>query len=194
MRVKLEKQIYRLLWEYPTGYHDRTEALCQFFIVGGTGYHWQAGELRTEGDTKKLTPFEALNEGWIRHYTESTALAQEFGITEEIERVAQKLADDLAQTQQARVEIEERIRTSPPIEHLYPLSEFTKLCNLPDDIKLDWLDGAQEAVDLALVSPASAVSMSYAKTPEQQEKEYQENQRYLHLVQNRINELKVGRN
>jgi hypothetical protein len=41
--MKLEKQIYRLLWGYPTICADRTEALHHLFFVLGNGYEWRGG-------------------------------------------------------------------------------------------------------------------------------------------------------
>ena len=195
--MRLEKQIYRLLWEYPTSYEDRTAALHHLFIINGNGYEWRDGELRTYGDTSKLSPFDQIDEWFISHIAQQKAIeGEEWNEEWQAEwqrRCDRRLTDRIAKTKLVRQEITMRVQSKLPLTHLYPLCQYGKVCNLPADIKEDWLAGAQEAVDLALMVIPESLDAVYLRTPEQQTKDHQRNQSYLQAAQARINELKIGR-
>jgi hypothetical protein len=106
-----------------------------------------------------------------------------------------QIAERAAETREVREQIAQRVHEKPPIKGLYPLCEYAQICNLPDDIKEDWLLGAQEALDLALAVSADDLAVAYGPTmtPEQRRRQYQENQAYLQIAKGRINELKTRR-
>jgi hypothetical protein len=199
--MKLEKQIYRLIWDYPTLYHNRTDALHHFFIVNGNGYHWSNGEMRSFDDTKKLVALDYIDNYLAIEFEKRKQEMADWPeklqdlAHRQVQNMEAHLAERAAETREVRQQIEQRMRGKPPIKGLYPLCEYAKICNLPDNIKEDWLLGAQEALDLALAVNADelAVAYGYSMTLEQQEAEYQRNQGYLHAAQTRINELKIAR-
>ena len=39
----------------------------------------------------------------------------------------------------------------PEDEEIYPICEYSKICNIPDDIKPDWLEAAQEMYEWLII-------------------------------------------
>ena len=202
--MRLEKQIYRAIWEYPTLHHNRTEALHALFIIIGNGYHWINGELRCHDDTKKLVAFDAVDradEYLATHFEEQKQSMADWPEAlhdlrqEHSQRLSQQIVERAAEKREVRAQIAQRVQEKPPIKSLYPLCEYAQICNLPDNIKEDWLLGAQEALDLALAAGADDVAVAYGPTmtPEEKAQQHQQNQLYLQMAQARINELKISR-
>jgi len=137
--IKLKQSITNSIIEYPSLYKDinydysRQKVLNQLFFTNGNGLEWENGEL--------IDPFEIVTDHVIpKDYFSSTITSEE-----KDERCALK---DLRKRLNLKFTETEECNKYPTT--IYPICDLCTAMNLPNDIKPDWLDGAQEAVDLAV--------------------------------------------
>lgn len=130
----LEQQITYMQACYPSLFGTRERALEHLFLVIGNGYEWHEGRLVGYGDD---TPAPASLDEWL----------------------ARKLADrpDRRGPRGVYSEDEERslllhmVETAKqPLTQTYPLYEYARACCVPDDVQPDYLEGAAEALGVAI--------------------------------------------
>jgi hypothetical protein len=63
--------------------------------------------------------------------------------------------------------------------HLYPLCEYSKLCTIPDDIKEDYLAGAEKMIEFIKANPEI-----------HKESDYESNMEWLKKAEERIAEIR----
>lgn len=134
------------LMKYPSIHKNKWDVYHQWFIVNGNEMEWENGELVDMYSNKPIT----IEESIIKHV--------DFYITSNVDEIlSDKNKDFLQITLEGKIERlkkdilnsfkwEERmsIFTCDDIEHFYPLSEYSKILNIPDDIKPDWKEAAIE--------------------------------------------------
>lgn len=132
---------------YPSLFQTRADVINQLFFVIGNGYHWQNGEL-IDGEPRKT--LEEITEERIAREVQDISrvrLAQSaariFGdpIPTEAEALEEQLNEEFAYKIGP-------VRGSP--RDYYPVCEYSKLCNVPDDVRPDWLRLAREAARMLI--------------------------------------------
>ena len=145
--MKLEKQIYQLLWEIPYFFTDRTDIL-QFLFLDQSDYRWEKGELREPSHKKKTLRADGLPDFVERLNGLDPVLNS--NPVDIFQYNTQWLAQAQAKVLAARQNIEKAVDTIHPGDDLCVLSDLANLWQIPDNVKNDWLGGAQETVELIL--------------------------------------------
>jgi hypothetical protein len=146
--MKLEAKIYQLIWETPSLFHDRTDALQHLFLDLNSFYRWEKGEIHGPEDKQKLSRLDEIP------ILERMLAESEKGHVFDLEGLKKLNAEWLARAQAKilpiRQNIEDLVLTTHPCDNLCVLSDLANLWQIPDNVKNDWLGGAQEAVELIL--------------------------------------------
>jgi len=131
--ASLELTIVNAIMRYPILYKDinfnysKEKVLDQLFFVNGNGYEWVNGELVSEE--------ELLYNSIPEDYFNKT-------IMEKVENTFKKVL-------YGKKEFKEIELKSNRVLTVYPICEYAKILHLPDDIELDWLLGALDAILMA---------------------------------------------
>jgi hypothetical protein len=150
--MTLDDQIRKLIWLAPNSYRDRTDALDYLFIQLNF-FEWRKGALRRRGDTEKPCSIDRFPE--LVAVSKTSQLLSIGGV----ELLQTRSAKTLAAGRQTRENIDTVIRqthahgwlmeSTDHTSFLMPegmVQTFSKISQLPDDIKPDWLAGAAEAL------------------------------------------------
>jgi hypothetical protein len=139
--MNVENTIKASILAYPRLYKDinyeysRQKVLDHLFIVNGNGYEWENGEL-------------VIGDPDINIETTSTIPDNYFDtpiFSEEKDAPSWLIEWNKAEKKKFKpIEI-----CSKKALTFYPICEYAKIMNLPDDIKKDWLQAAEETVELA---------------------------------------------
>jgi len=217
--MNVEDTVRRNLMDWPSLYKSRSDVMENLFCCYGTGYDWIDGEIAwEEGEAAYQEMYDRHRERTpVSDDPEVILAARRAGMTEqqrrrEDERNAEMMAlmekypDDEpwvpAEVELAREEAEETryvwenidalCQRRAPRPSIYPMSEYSPLTRIPDDVKDDWLDAAQEAVWMVLASvTTSDASIGYSV--EQQERQIFRQHEYARAAQARIDELRKAR-
>jgi len=206
--MNVHDTVKRMLMVYPSVTINALDAYDHLFCIIGNGYEWQNGELVEISDIPLSVPMlsEALDIAMqFKMLDNSYSL---FESTQEIykmrhdgkedmkgiiESFSKKMYNMLKESVSLICRTEERLNDFdvPTLERypeifmknyefrLYGLCECSELCNLPDDIKPDWLDAAERM-------------LNFIKThPETWRKDYEEEyNKWIPKIEARIEELK----
>ena len=116
---------------YPDLFYNRQRALNHLFCVNGNGYKWINGELVSHDrfyDKYMLKePVEKADFSYAEYNHK---------YMEQIRRLTIKATKGKEGLDKYDVRLKE--------EKWYPICEFAKICNIPDDIKPDWLELVNE--------------------------------------------------
>lgn len=127
---------------YPSISPNKWAVYHHWFAVNGNGLEWVNGEL-VDDDRKVPTIQKAIVEQCKFNFrnvgTEYFNL--EFAFTYFQEAVRRIL------------DIENREKDFTPCEELYPLCEYAKMLNIPDDIQPDWKEAVKEFYDSLIANP-----------------------------------------
>ena len=145
--MKLEAKIYQLIWEMPYFLADRTDAL-QLLFLDQSNYHWEKGELRGPRDKVKLSRPDGLPD--FEKILIEIGPATSFNPESIFQHRAQWLAQASTRVLTVRQNIEDLVISTHPCDDLCVLSDLANLWQIPDNVKNDWLGGAQETVELIL--------------------------------------------
>jgi hypothetical protein len=172
--MNLKNSVINSMREYPSISGNKLYVYDHLFLTIGNGYDWVNGELIEPSNEKPnvISIEEAIdklfnNESRIDLTTDRMFFY--IGELNEGEKVVKKsLQYDLvryAQDVKTIVNAEKAVNQSlfeiepiisldglEPECFLYPLSKYSKIMNIPDDIKPDWLDGIKELMDYLLNS------------------------------------------
>ena len=135
----LELVIINAILNHPSLYkdidyeHSRQKVLSHLFFTNGNGYEWVNGALVCELDKYKVGT--ELPESYFETPVMSTE-ANEPKYFKEL-----RLAEGK--------EYEPYELCSKQAIQIYPICQYAKMMNIPDDIKDDWLEGAIEATIFA---------------------------------------------
>jgi hypothetical protein len=135
MTVKESLRISLLL--YPSILQNKWAVYHHWFAVNGNGYEWENGELVDICGEKNVTITEAIN----KHFKYRTKNI--FKSTFIFKYNIKELKNDILAT----INVKNRTTDFTQTEELYPLCEYAKILNIPNDIKPDWLDAIKEFYD-----------------------------------------------
>lgn len=147
--MELHKTIQQTMWRYPSIAPSRISVLNHLFFTIGNGYEWVDGELVDTGDTPILDgPMSYKSQvDWSNNISPCKRLKEIFGektLKEEITQTKSRYIDD--------------VQDSQYMHDFYPICEYSKINNIPDDIKIDWLEGAIEVCQWILsINPSDHI-------------------------------------
>lgn len=158
------------LMKYPSIHKNKWDVFHQWFIVNGNGMEWKNGELVDIYDNKPVTIEESIIKHVDFYITESLSeILDEDKDKRVLEIILNGKIDRLKKDIINSFKWEERMNdfTSDRIEDIYPLCEYSKILNIPDDVKPDWKEAAIEML--------SWLIENYDKLGE-------ENQKYINMI------------
>lgn len=141
------------LLSYPSLYVDETDVLEHLFFVNGNGYMWKDGRLVPSYDTTLAGRLEQSYNQRLDSRESRRQSRLEFNqLCEEMGVAAQRTELDDEDATSDDPEIQRAYwnrRRRPSSERvLYPLCRYTKIVNLPLDIRPDWLVAAKKALEV----------------------------------------------
>lgn len=154
--MQFEHEIQYCYDKYPSLFRRRWEVLNHLFCVIGNGFEWVNGELVEKGERKIKNYVPLLKDG--------EAYRSEESIREQVSKENKKMDEWIIKHNQEyeKLGISHLINTWPGEKtekeiaktynvEFYPLSEYSAIFNIPEDIKPDWLEGIKEVVNLLLI-------------------------------------------
>lgn len=167
-RGSLDEHVEIALFAYPTIYRSRRDVIEHLYCVIGNGYEWAHGKLSTRGrpeaawkqatvrvrSGERMTP--ELRKKLVREHYESfcddPASSFNWGPMED---ATPEFRATLRATLIERVvaKCDQPKERDPRFSVIYPLCSYSRMRNVPDDVRQDWLDGAYEAVEMVLATP-----------------------------------------
>jgi len=172
----LEFQIKVCLLAYPDLFDLRGQVLNHLYCILGNGCSWKDGAILEHNEDEKLSKVEAmLMEGapeeeikaWVFKKDEERFGAQRRAFEEELNKL-KSLGVDIRPP-----------RLKPKDVWIYPVFEGCAIMKIPDDVRPDWLDGAEEVVKL--IETASSIEA----------KETERNRSFVPIIRERISVLKA---
>ena len=177
--MKLKDSVINSMREYPSISGNKLDVYDHLFLTIGNGYDWVNGELIEPSNEKPnvISIEEAIDNLFNDEYRIDLTTDRMFFYIGELNKeekvVKESLQYDLkryAQDVKTIINAEKLVNQSlfeiepiisleglEPECTLYPLSKYSKIMNIPDDIKTDWLDGIKELMDYLLNSDFPSV-------------------------------------
>lgn len=165
-----------MFWSYI--FHNALEVYDHLFLVIGNGYEWKNGQLVSHEDKKpnlreaiqkeiqttfkyddfdldfynaSKDIFESDTEA-INYFFETSKKMKEHEVNGLLKRVDMIFNTDERMTDFSFEAIENEITYKTLNEKFmfYPISKYSEICNLPDNIKKDWLEAAERFYNFML--------------------------------------------
>ena len=177
--MKLKDSVINSMRGYPSISGNKLDVYDHLFLTNGNGYDWINGELIEPSNEKPnvISIEEAIDNLFNDEYRIDLTTDRMFFYIGELNKeekvVKESLQYDLkryAQNVKTIINAEKLVNQSlfeiepiisldglEPECTLYPLSKYSKIMNIPDDIKPDWLDGIKELMDYLLNSDFPSV-------------------------------------
>jgi len=135
--MKVIIELKNSLLMYPSIFENKWSVYHHWFIVNGNGYKWLNGELvymGMNGENREYTVYDgvinSINSRFKNKFT--PPLSPSFSkdrLIEDINRI---------------FDINNRMKDFTPTGDLYPLCEYSKILNIPPNIKMDWYSAVKE--------------------------------------------------
>lgn len=126
----------------------RAHVVNHLYCVNGNGYDWFEGRLHEGTDEKSAEVARMLLNGdpetWIKKYVEEY----------DRERFPPLYMDEKLRELLQRHGLPLDPPVLEPKFHIYPICQYADIMNLPEDIRPDWLAGAEEALHLIETVPS----------------------------------------
>jgi hypothetical protein len=177
--MNLKDSVIDSMREYPSISRNKLDVYDHLFLTNGNGYDWVNGELIEPSNEKPnvISIEEAIDKLFNDEFRIDFTTDRMFLYIEELNKgekvVKESLQYDLkryAQDVKTIVNAEKAVNQSlfeiepiisldglKPECFLYPLCEYSKIMNIPDDIKSDWLEGIKELMNYLLNSEFPSV-------------------------------------
>lgn len=178
----LYKRIVRMIWDSPSLFKNRSDALHHLFCVNGIGYTWEKGILRRDDEDEQGNRLPLRNpQGEIlppRNLDDVFRSEQEE--IEEWQKTYQDCLDDeFAQVIRANRliwvrehNIKMRFRrdnadllalVTGDRTKIYSLCQYARMATVPDDVHPDYLEGVREMIFLVFQTPANNFASGYSE-------------------------------
>jgi hypothetical protein len=133
--MTVKETLKRCLLQYPSIFPNKWAVYHQWFIVNGNGYEWKNGQLISIDDKQCKNISDAIEKHFEFYLSEHSLLTSPLKHT--IKSCKKNILDSLNWKERAKDFSKQR-------EELYPLCQYAKILNTPEDIKADWKEAAQE--------------------------------------------------
>lgn len=166
--MTVKNTLKRSLMKYPSIFENKWDVYHQWFIVNGNGMEWKNGELVDIYDNKPIKLEDAIIKHVDFYLTENISeLLNESDYFLEItlKGKIERLKQDIIDTFQWENKLSDF--TCDDFECFYPLCEYSKILNIPDDVKPDWKEAAIEMLSWLI---------------ENYDKLGKENQKYINMI------------
>ncbi len=155
-RTSLDRYVAEAIRNYPTLFKNRTDVLQHLFFVNGNGLEWVDGMLIDRYDNAAKDRARDLRDE-AAELAECAEPHEEDGIIPEAHRryYEQQIARIRTGVRkhnllvQFTIDHADMLALMPwdrELHSIYPICEYAKMCNVPDDVKPDWLAGIREMI------------------------------------------------
>lgn len=129
---------------FPLLFPNRTAVLEHVFCVIGNGYDWGK-----DGTIVSTDPQE--KELWDKE-DELTRIEEDLEAYGEViqEALRPVMMEDYRAELEVIEQVDQRVKETPPIVHIYPQSDYALLMNIPENVTPEWRAAADEARELAV--------------------------------------------
>jgi hypothetical protein len=144
----LDKLIANKIRRWPTLYRCRTDVLHAWFCMNGNGLDWENGELDSFDEEPSLQDHirkeERNNREMISKYPSIDGPDYQVSCAKRIAEITFRYenADKLALVNWDKHILMDRVPPKP----IYPLCEYAAMCNVPNDVKPEWLAAVREMI------------------------------------------------
>jgi len=135
--MTVKESLKNSLLLYPSIHQNKWAVYHHWFAINGNGYEWKNGELVDMYDNNSITMLQAINKH-IKYRTKDM-FKNRFLFLYNISTLVYDIVTTL--------KLKKRISDFTQTEELYPLCEYAKILNIPNDIKPDWLEAVKEFYD-----------------------------------------------
>jgi hypothetical protein len=141
-KYTVDTALRNCLMMYPAIFPNKWSVYHHWFCVNGNGYEWIEGELRYS-DEEANKPIDL--KGAIEHQFGLCASEKEL-LTTPLKYLIARLQEGVL----SLLDVETGIVDFTPKEKLYPLCQYAKIMNIPDNIKPEWLEAVKEMYNYLL--------------------------------------------
>ena len=167
--MTVKDALKRSLLNYPTIFPNAFTVYHHWFCVIGNGYEWKDGQLVHSYDPDDLAYDkdqaiirylkDTLIDEWKEDRTARRFLKINMSDEEDISRYVISHNEDVIKDIKRILDIDQRMEDFMVRKNMdfyadnsefkfYPLSNYSRICNLPDDIQPDWLKAAMKMVKI----------------------------------------------
>ena len=138
--MTVETTLQNMFDEYPDLFSTRADCLDHLFCTIGDGYEWVHGQLVEYGTYGDADESDYLNPPTKRACQSEENIAKR--------RKEDKELHDLQRENDLEDGLPDIGPYDPDKHHWYPLSKHSHIMNLPDDIRDDWREAANECLKM----------------------------------------------
>lgn len=160
--MTVKDTIKSMITMHPRLFSTKLSVYNHLFLTNGNGFRWENGELISKNGEKNCSiedGLEALFNGQLQY----DCLKGYLNITTDSEDIINYFKRrNKEKLELAKVIINYEKITNEKLylthkEVLYPLCKYSKILNIPDDIKDDWKDAIKEFLDFIMTSGENEV-------------------------------------
>ena len=160
--MTIKDTIKSMIIMHPRLFPTKLSVYDHLFLTNGNGYRWENGELISEDDEENCSiddGLEALFDNELQYdfledYLNATTDSEDI-INYFKRRNKEKLELAKIIINYEKIINEKLYITNDVV--LYPLCEYAKILNIPNDIKDDWKDAIKEFLDFIMTSEENEV-------------------------------------
>ncbi len=195
----VEETVRNSLLDYPTLFSNRTEIFHHLFCVIGNGYEWNDGE---------LVNGYRMDDGLVEEYEREPCSVKDE--EEQMKEYNEQYSKDLYEFLEPALRIQIRkdnakfefhkdnidllVKIVGNIDWIYPMCEYSRLMNIPDDVKDDWLEAAEQMATYVVSFSDIPGEKNTPSINRNSDKERKNNRELAELALQRIREIKESRN
>ena len=159
--MSIKDTIKSMIIMCPRLFPTKLSVYDHLFLTNGNGYRWENGELISKDDEENCSIEDGLEAlfndelqyGLLKRYLNITTDSED--IINYIKRENKEKLELTKVIVNYEKIINEKLHISN--EELYPLSKYSKILNIPDDIKDDWKNAIKEFLDFIMTSEENEV-------------------------------------
>lgn len=171
--TKLTNSIANAISRHPILFQNRTDVLHHYFCVIGNGMYWKNGELKYDFATYP-TPRVYNEKAMLKEFASMYAETKK-KYKDEYEKIK---STHLLDYRRAKMNADFNVAnakllaiypwTKTSYRWVYPLSDHSRMSNVPDNVKSDWLEGVREMIFAVFDTPESCYTARENWTAEYQ--------------------------
>ena len=160
--MTIKDTIKSMIIMHPRLFPTKLSVYDHLFLTNGNGYRWENGELISEDDEENCSIDDGL-EALFNNELQYDFLEDYLNATtdsEDIINYFKRRNKEKLELAKVIINYEKIINEKLYITNdvvLYPLCEYAKILNIPNDIKDDWKDAIKEFLDFIMTSEENEV-------------------------------------
>ena len=160
--MTVKDTIKSMITMHPRLFSTKLSVYDHLFLTNGNGYKWENGQLISKDDEENCSIDDGL-EALFNDELQYDFLEDYLNVTtdsEDIINYFKRRNKEKLELVKVIINYEKIINEKLYLhnkEELYPLCKYSKILNIPDDIKDDWKDAIKEFLDFIMTSEENEV-------------------------------------